>query len=500
MRTTISEKRLRIGNVFTPKKWAEFAIEQFDIFGKWMNGATVFDPTMGTGNLLESLVEFGLKKGYKLENLPVNNLFGNELNTEYFTHTLNRFRQSYGINLSTQITNCDILTLSPRQFDIIFGNPPWKNFNDLPGEYKEKVRSIFDKSGLIRNKQTLLLGGSRMDISALIIQMSINNFLKKRGHAYFFLPLSLLLNDGAHEQFREFKTKDTSFAPVEIFDFKNEPVFHKISTRYGLAHFERDCIPRFPIDYYMLQQNKWTKHLASPIQKHTGPFSIYEKVGKKPLKAFNAIELPKVSMPRQGLNTCGANNVYFFRKVQKISSDICLVEDQFELPSEMIYPLLTSANFKDRNKKPSVWVLIPHNKNGRPLSKQELDNFPSLKKYLEQHREKLTSRRGTLIQSHIKRGLWWALLGVGSYNYAPYKVVWEAYGKKKFNPMLVDGHWQANQSLQAFIPFGTKKEAEKILKKLNSPQVEHYLLSMKMEGTMNWAQPGKIKQLIRFVS
>ena len=500
MRTTISEKRLKIGTVFTPKKWAEFAIEQFDIFGKWMDGATVFDPTTGTGNLLISLVEFGLKKGYSLIDLPINNLFGNELNTGYFTQTLNHFWQIYRIDLSNQITNCDILTLPARQFDIIFGNPPWQNFNDLPKEYKDKVRNLFYKSGLVRNKQTLLLGNSRMDISALIIQISINNFLKKRGHAYFFLPLSLFLNDGAHEQFREFKVNETSFAPVEIFDFKSEPVFHKISTRYGLAHFQRDCTPRFPIDYYMLRQNKWTKYLASPLQKHSGPFSIYEKEEKKPLKAFNSIELPKASMPRQGLNTCGANNVYFFRMVQEISQGICLVDGQFELPAEMVYPLLTPANFKDQNKTPYAWVLIPHNKNGKPLSKQELENFPSLKKYLEQHREKLTSRKGTLIQSHIKRGLWWALLGVGSYNFAPYKIVWEAYGKKKFNPILVEGHWQANQSLQAFIPFGTKKEAEKTLKKLKSPQIEHFLLSLKMEGTMNWAQPGKIKQLIRFVS
>ena len=80
----------------------------------------------------------------------------------------------------------------------------------------------------------------------------------------------------------------------------------------------------------------------------------------------------------------------------------------------------------------------------------------------------------------------------------PYKVVWEAYGKKEFNPIIFEGMWQANQSLQAFIPTRTIVEARDILQKLKNPAIEAYLLSLKMEGTMNWAQPGKIKKLIKY--
>lgn len=89
------------------------------------------------------------------------------------------------------------------------------------------------------------------------------------------------------------------------------------------------------------------------------------------------------------------------------------------------------------------------------------------------------------------------MLGVGNYNFFPYKIVWEAYGRTVFKPQVFEGSWQANQSLQAYIPCKTRDEAEGVLLKLEDKRIEEYLLSLKMEGTMNWAQPGKIKKLIK---
>ncbi|MCO5280168.1 MAG: hypothetical protein M9931_03810 [Chitinophagales bacterium] len=103
-----------------------------------------------------------------------------------------------------------------------------------------------------------------------------------------------------------------------------------------------------------------------------------------------------------------------------------------------------------------------------------------------------------MLNAMLKRGHWWAMLGVGEYNFFPYKVVWEAYGKTTFNPTIFEGYWQANQSLQAFIPVKSKDEAKRIQKELSDKQIENYLLSLKMEGTMNWAQPGKIKKIIKY--
>jgi hypothetical protein len=103
-----------------------------------------------------------------------------------------------------------------------------------------------------------------------------------------------------------------------------------------------------------------------------------------------------------------------------------------------------------------------------------------------------------MLNSMLKRGFWWALFGVGEYSFFNFKVVWEAYGKTTFKPKIFEGNWQANQSLQAFIPLKSHQEAKRILLDLSDNRIEHYLLSHKMQGTMNWAQPGRIKKLLSY--
>jgi hypothetical protein len=490
---------LRIGDIFTPIQWGTFAVNHFGIFQKWMDGATIFDPTMGKGHLLSALIHQGKEQGLTITEMPILNLFGNELNTEHFSAALGLFQQQFGIDMSNNFSNRDILELPPKKYDIIIGNPPWQNYNDLPDSYKLKVKPFFEHFNLIANKKDLLLGRSRIDIAALIIKLTIQNFLKNNGNAYFFMPLSLLLNDGAHETFRNYSTHNTTFAPVEVFDFNKEPVFEKISTRYGLVHFRRDCKPVFPITYKILEENTWNLFQASPIGSSAAPLSVFSGNQKSEINSFSKIQIKKENTPRQGLNTCGANEVFFFKECKFTDPDSCLVNGKHRLPAQFIYPLLTAQNFRDNENIPRIWVLLPYNKNGRPLSKQEIAAWPDLKNYLDIVAIRLQNRKGTLINSWIKKELWWTLLGVGPYNFAPYKIVWEAYGRKQFSPIIFDGNWQVNQSLQAFIPCYSKKEAKTILKKLKNPVIEKILLSYKMEGTMNWAQPGKIKKLIEFI-
>lgn len=498
----LSDKDLRIGDVFTPLKWGEFAIDKFDIFSKWLNGASIFDPTMGEGNLLEALITFGLSKGFPIENLPTNKLFGNELNTFYFHKALVKFKQKYGLDMSKNFTNEDLLRLKPEKFDIIFGNPPWQNFVDLPESYKEQIKSYFFKFDLVGNAQNLLLGGSRIDIAALIIQISIKDFLKQDGEAIIFMPLSLFLNDGANRNFRTFSIGEVKYSVDTIFDFNDEDVFGGIATRYGLSHFIRDKKPNFPIPYYRNEGGTWNCYIAKPMFHETDPLSIISNDEGENFESIQPIIIKKESSPRQGINTCGANDIYFFDDLIELNEDLVIVsnkcKDKVILPKKFIFPLITSKEFKGELSNPSKWVLLPYNRSGKPLEWKQIQEFPKLSLYLESNKAVLQGRKGVILNAMLNRGYWWAMLGVGEYNFFPYKVVWEAYGKTSFNPTVFEGVWQANQSLQAFIPVRSLAEAERIKKYLSDKQIENYLLSLKMEGTMNWAQPGKIKKIIKF--
>ena len=497
----LSDKALKIGDVFTPLKWGEFAIDKFEIFSKWLNGATVFDPTMGEGNLLESLITYGLKKGFTIESLPTNRLFGNELNTVYFKRALEKFGKKYNLDMSENFSNEDFLRLTPRKYDIVFGNPPWLNFVDLPESYKEQIKRFFFKFDLIGNSQNLLLGGSRIDISALIIQIAIKDFLKQDGEAIFFIPLSLFLNDGANKNFRTYSIGEVKFCIRCVFDFNNEDVFGGVATRYGISHFIRDKKTIFPIPYFRNENGSWVEYIASPVFHETDPLSIISKEDNE-FKTIKQIVLKKESSPRQGVNTCGANDVYFFDKYSEINGELVCVSNKSKeniiLPKKFVFPLITSKEFKANTITPSKWVLLPYNVNGKPLEWKQIQEYPELQLYLEENKKILKGRKGVMLNAILSRGHWWAMLGVGEYNFFPYKVVWEAYGKSSFNPKIFEGKWQANQSLQAFIPVKTYSEAERIQLELSDKQIENYLLSLKMEGTMNWAQPGKIKKIIKY--
>jgi hypothetical protein len=494
---TATETDLRIGDIFTPIPWGWFAIERFNIFQQWMDGATIFDPTMGQGHLLDALIRYGIETGSRIQDMPILNLFGNELNNKHFKEALKRFSQHFDLDMSKNFSNRDILEVPPKPYDIIFGNPPWQNFNDLPASYKEKIKPYFEQYNLTGNKKNLLLGHSRIDLAALIIKAAIQNFLRPNGNAYLFMPLSLLLNDGAHESFRSYTTNTADFAPIEVFDFNKKDVFKKISTRYGLVHFKKDQKAEFPINYKILNNNQWEQFQAAPITSASAPLSIFNKKQHAELNEFSKIPLSKKNSPRQGLNTCGANDIFFFKECRQSDDKTCLLNQEVKLPSEFIYPLLTASNFREE-KTPKAWVLLPYTHDGRPVSREEITYWPELHSYLNLMADRLQARKGILINSWISKGLWWAMLGVGPYNFAPYKIVWEAYGRKRFSPQIFDGKWQVNQALQAFIPCSSEKEAKTILKKLQNPIIEKILLSYKMEGTMNWAQPGKIKKLIDF--
>jgi hypothetical protein len=317
------------------------------------------------------------------------------------------------------------------------------------------------------------------------------------------MPLSLLLNEGAHRAFRAFNIAGTDFAPEKIYDFNDTKVFEGISTRYGLASFNRDRTPDFPLPFFRMEHNLWQEYQARPLFHATDPLSIFSIDNPNIFAHFQPIEVSRESVPRQGVNTCGANDIYFFESCREWDHHHFLVSNErigeVVLPRDFIFPLITARDFKGDHASPAKWVLLPYLKSGKPLDNDQLKNYPYLCQFLIDHRQFLENRKGVMLNAKLSRGFWWALMGVGAYNFFPYKVVWEAYGKCKFKPKIFEGSWQVNQSLQAYMSFRTLDEASGVMSALKNPDVESYLLSMKMAGTMNWAQPGKIRNLLRML-
>lgn len=499
-----SDDEVQIGAVFTPLEVGAFAVRTFGVVDRWLEGSTVFDPTMGQGHLLEALVDEAINRGVRLEDIPFERLFGNELSSAYRNQALEKFAAKYDVDMGAQFTHGDVLTLKARRYDIILGNPPWVSYVDLPEEYRSSIKPLFAKYGLVDEQRDLLLGKSRIDLAALIVQRVVVDFLVDGGEAILFLPLSLLLNDGAHACFRRFRVHDVSFAVLSVYDYNTCQAFPGINTRYGLVRIRRGQPTTYPVPFMRMENGKWKDFLASPLFADDDPWSI-----SRPEQIQTRFELPQIvlkkeSQPRQGVNTGGANDVFFFDHVTPVDAGLAevLTSDgsMVLLPQRFLFPLVTANVFRARGQEPSKWVLLPYNTDGRILSSIELGMERELDSYFQSKRQRLQQRKGVMLNATIKRGLWWTMLGVGPYSFYPYKVIWESYGRSSFRPMIIPGHWQANQSLQAFIPLRTREEAEQVLERLEHHSIEDYLRSLQMEGTMNWAQPGKIKKLITAIS
>jgi len=464
------------------------------LYESWLKGASILDPTAGSGHLIEAFIQTARERGDRLTDRRLSRLCAVEMQSRFIDDFHRRIKKNYGVDFPrNRFLEGDFLfTDIPEEFDYLLGNPPWLNFCDLESLYKEEIKPFFVNSGLTGNKKELLLGGSRIDIAALIITEAIRKNLKNRGKAYFYLPLSLFLGEGAHKQFR-LLLSGGSFSLDFLEDFRDYPLFPGVSTRYGFAGFTKGHKTAYPIPYRHYQpEGTYSDSKASPLDSEGSP--LLEGINRADIPR---IAIPAASKPRQGLNTCGANNLFIFEEIAETRDHLIYLKNKHNealLPGELVYPLLGSGQFKEGTDH--RYVFLPYNRKGKPLSATELSGFPEAEQYLQKHRETLENRKGVLIGSAIKKGLWWSLLGVGPYSFAPWKIVWEAYGKKEFRPRLFSSKkgqpWQPNQALQAFLPFNSEKEAQRTLSELKDSVIENILKRQGMEGTCNWAQPGKM--------
>lgn len=504
MSQTKNKERRPLGAIFTPLNWGTWAAKKWKLTDQWLNGSTVLDPTCGDGRLLEALIRDALNKGVPAGELPLHRLFGIEREENFLDDFRSRLKSELGIRFPEKnLVHADFLTgKHSLRCDILFGNPPWCNFNDLPEEEKETLKPLFRRYGLIKKSTGLLLGGSRIDIAALVITKAITQHLAPGGRAVFFAPLSLVLGEGAHAGFRHFCSDGTSFAVSSVHDFGEEKVFDGIHTRHGLFCFGRDKQQEYPVPFYLLEGRRWTRRLARPLLHSDDAWVIGAKPAGITGKAAPD-DPPALIKPRQGVNTGGANAVFHFHDYKETAGGMAEATngfgDRVTLPAALLFPLLDAAHFSAPAAAAKRHVLLPYHSDGSLMQEKDIRAIPQLLDYLEKYRSRLESRKGTLLRAKMRNGCWWALFGVGNYNFAPYKVVWEAYGRDSFRPLLVSGRWQANQSLQAFVPFSSRQKAQRFLRQLHSQPVEKILRSQGMKGTMNWAQPGKMAKLFRLL-
>ena len=494
------EMKKQIGQVFTPLKWAEWLINRWKIFDAWIEGASICDPTAGQGVFAFAMLLMARQKGIPITRERLSRLTLIEIIPSHLEQFRGNVKREFGIDFPTSQIFChDVITgAHPRKYDILIGNPPWVNFSDLPMAYKENLKPFFVQEGLVPDKRKILLGASRVDIAALVLKVILGRLLKRNGTGYFYLPTSLFFGDGAHSGFRDYRAQNGAdayrdFAVDTVYEFSSTKVFERVRTSYCCAKFRADTRQNFPISYFRELHGKWVEHKALPLKNPTDPWRVVQDLDELDTSKMPEIGLSAEQKPRQGVNTCGANSVFIFD------------EKPSHLPDQFLYPLATKELWRQGSVSPYKWILLPyHQQTAKPLTWDQIEQYPALRDYLQSVQDVLQARKGMLLRAALKKGNWWALLGVGRYSFAPFKVVWEAYGKDRFHPIVlgsVDGQmWQGNQAMHAFIPCWTERDAQRIKTALEDPAIPALLRQLNGAGKCNWAQPGKIKKILGFAS
>lgn len=486
----------------TPRPWAAWALAESGTVAAWLAGATVLDPTCGTGEFLRALVAVARVRGAEVGDRELRRLYGVERQPEFLRALVGRARAEFGLEWPREnLFAGDFLRdATPWRVHRLVGNPPWRNFTDLPTEEKPGLKPLFHAYGLVDDPRRLLLGGARIDLAALVVAKALADHLVSGGTAAFFLPLSLLLNDGAHAGFRRGSARGVPFAVERVYDCTGLGVFPGVATRYGLVLFRRDRQTRFPVAFLAGGHLHW----AAPLDSPAGPWAVCADAER--LTALR--HLPRIlspAPPRQGVNTCGASGVLIFTDLRPLDADraeaLSPAIGRVMLPRRFLYPLLGREQFTDPTAPPRRHVLLAYHKaTGRPLTPDEVAREPLLADYLRTAQPLLARRRGQLLSRWLARGSWWALLGVGPYSFAPYRVAWEAYGRDRLEPREFgewDGRsWQGHQALHAYVPCPTHAEAERLAAALRAPAVTEYLRAFRTAGTRSWAQPGRVGRLL----
>lgn len=488
---TLALEKQKIGEVFTPIKWSRWLIKRWNIFDQWVSGKSICDPTAGRGSFAIALFEEAIERQISLKQSHFENLHLIELSQNNLDYFRSYVDNHYSISFpESSLHCCDIITETiNKDFDILVGNPPWANFADLPHFYKEKLKQYFIQYGLVPDRKAVLLGSSRTDIAALVIKVAIKTLLKNHGVGYFFVPLSLFSGSEAHTGFRDYRAGEFAFAVDEVLEFNKTAIFDGIGTSYCCASFRKGFEHKFPVAYFRENGNGWSQFEAIPLKSPSDQWRVL-KVGAKADIGKIKVTLLSHQKPRQGVNTCGANNVLIFNSYPDF------------LEKDFVFPLATKHNWRTPDAEPEKWIFLPYDsKTGRPLSLSSLKAIQGYD-YLLDYKDKLENRKGTLINAYISKGLWWGMLGVGIYSFAPYKVIWEAYGSREFHPIVLSDFnsqcWQANQAMQAFIPAWSVEDAMRICSELRNPSISRLLAELNGDGKCNFAQPGKVKKILEY--
>lgn len=371
--------------------------------------------------------------------------------------TMARLRDEGRDSIWARIIKNSFAPLFVGKFDIVLGNPPWVNWESLAPEYRKVSAAAWDHyklTGALPGKRRQSSSASKTDVCILMTYVAADKYLLKGGRIAFVLPRTIFQSETGGWHFRRFVLPDGQHLGVEVVEDIDalKPFRGQATNTSCIAVFKYGASIKYPVEW-----RQWRPRVARQPQELTiervKQASIVRKLLAEPISATQAQspwivgskatltllrdalgQSPYAAVVREGLNTRGANGVYFLRasllagrmrvtNLAREGRNERVHETTLPIEENHIYPLLRGEDVSRFKAAPKEFVLVPHS----PVSPASAIPFAKLPKLT---REFLSEFKPILTQRKKFRNFdpgtsdWHGLYSVLTATFSPFKVVW----------------------------------------------------------------------------
>jgi hypothetical protein len=343
-------------------------------------------------------------------------------------------------------------------FDFVVGNPPWVNWESLPDDYRNISQRVWSQYGLqggFSEKRRFSSERSKTDVSILLTYVSADKYLAPGGRLSFVITRTVFQSEVGGRHFREFRLPDGRFLSVaQVNDFDALKPFRGQATNltctFVLAVGEPTIYPvqwrvwvnaegsKVTEDDELEDVRSKTRTLdwtATPVDRsHLSSSWLFGDREAQPILQKVLARSYYEPFAREGINTRGANGIFFVDARQKNKSLLItnraedgrnrnIVRHETSIEPDYLYPLLRGRDVKKWIAEPSGFVVLPHHA-VRPFDVVALYALPrKTREYFVHFREQLAGRKK--FRNFDSGGEdFYGLYSVLNATFAAHKVVW----------------------------------------------------------------------------
>jgi len=353
--------------------------------------------------------------------------------------------------------------------DYVAGNPPWVNWENLPEDYRDGMKPLWQEYGLFTLSGSAgRLGGGKKDLSMLFVYSAVDNYLDEGGRLGFLITQSVFKTQGAGDGFRQLqfsKGRNTFYLkPLEVKDLSAMQVFEGATNRTAVFVCEkRSRAFSYPVRYAVwrgpsrLDQDvslAEARSLVTEAQMGAMPVDPNKPTSPwltAPKRALSGIQKVIGKSDYQAYAGCCTwlNGVYWIRVIDKRPNGDLLIENlhdvgkikvkpvQNVIEPDLVYPLLRGRDVRRWHAEPSAHIILaqdPETRRGIPEATMK-QQYPKTYAYLKQFEgNPERPQRGTLrgrsgYRQYFKpTDPFYSMYNVGPYTMAKWKVLWPEVG------------------------------------------------------------------------